>query len=308
MKKVFIMLITVFFIICSCFFLNEIYAAKTLEELEESAKQEWEEAWGDLDHKSWEDTKKEILGNLSEDEFQSLGPTRKQEIIDRIEQQFDLEDGSEISEYWKNFISEGEKEVEQEKEELENKKEETGKSDFELYEELYKEIYRLMNEEGKDESDSEVQKLLKQADELYQDIIINGSEEEIEEIKKMQNGLWEDLKDDNELYYAPESKKVSKSNTLDDVFNDAETLEGHGSKISQGDIQSFSNLMYNIFLAIGTVIAVIIGGVLGIQFMLSSPEGKADIKKMLITYAIGCVVLFGAFGIWKLVVTVLQNI
>lgn len=114
--------------------------------------------------------------------------------------------------------------------------------------------------------------------------------------------------DNMEKYTEPEKNQVAIANTIDDAFSDAETLEKHGSKISSEDIQKFSNLVYNIFLAIGTIAAVVMGAVLGIKFMLASAEGKAEIQKMLVTYAVGCVVLFGAFGIWKLVVTVLQNI
>lgn len=109
-------------------------------------------------------------------------------------------------------------------------------------------------------------------------------------------------------YYSPDSQKVSKSQTLDDMLSDAEKIKESGSKISQSDIKNFSNRLYNIFLSIGTVIAVIVGAILGVQFMLASVEGKAEIKKMLVAYAVGCGVVFGAFGIWKIVVTILQNI
>ena len=52
--------------------------------------------------------------------------------------------------------------------------------------------------------------------------------------------------------------------------------------------------------------AVIIGMVIGIQFMTASVEEKAKIKESLVPYVVGCVVVFGAFGIWKLAVTVLS--
>ena len=37
-------------------------------------------------------------------------------------------------------------------------------------------------------------------------------------------------------------------------------------------------------------------------------EEKAEIKTMLIPYIIGCVVVFGAFTIWKIVVDILQSV
>ena len=66
--------------------------------------------------------------------------------------------------------------------------------------------------------------------------------------------------------------------------------------------------IYNIVLQIGVGLAVIVGIVLGVKFILSSVEGKAEVKKMLITYVVSCVVIFGSFGIWKIVVTILQTV
>ena len=40
---------------------------------------------------------------------------------------------------------------------------------------------------------------------------------------------------------------------------------------------------------------------------MGSIEEKAEIKTMLIPYIIGCVVVFGAFTIWKIVVDILQS-
>ena len=73
------------------------------------------------------------------------------------------------------------------------------------------------------------------------------------------------------------------------------------------ELQNFSNMLYNALLIIGIIIAVIVGTILGIKFMIGSVEEKADIKKLLIPYIVGCIVVFGAFGIWKLVVTILAN-
>lgn len=75
---------------------------------------------------------------------------------------------------------------------------------------------------------------------------------------------------------------------------------------SNDDIKSVSDDIYFILLTIGIVAAVIVGGILGIQFMLASAEDKAKIKEALIPYVIGCIVVFGAFTIWKIVVEVLS--
>ena len=48
--------------------------------------------------------------------------------------------------------------------------------------------------------------------------------------------------------------------------------------------------------------------VIGIQFITSGVEGKAKVKEKLIPYGVGCVVAFGAFGIWRLVLNILQDV
>ncbi|MCI8481836.1 MAG: hypothetical protein HFJ27_01800 [Clostridia bacterium] len=51
-----------------------------------------------------------------------------------------------------------------------------------------------------------------------------------------------------------------------------------------------------------------IGMYLGIKFMISSAEDKAKVKEALIPYIAGCVVVFGAFTIWRLVILLLSGL
>lgn len=84
--------------------------------------------------------------------------------------------------------------------------------------------------------------------------------------------------------------------------------ENETEKIKQADIEKLSKTVYNILLVLGIAVAVIIGAILGIKFMTEGIEGQAEVKKALIPYIIGCVIIFGAFGIWKLVVDVIQAV
>ena len=61
-------------------------------------------------------------------------------------------------------------------------------------------------------------------------------------------------------------------------------------------------------MAIGIVVMLLVGTIIGIQFMVASAEDKAKVKETLVPYVIGCVVIFGAFAIWKLAVTVFSQI
>lgn len=83
--------------------------------------------------------------------------------------------------------------------------------------------------------------------------------------------------------------------------------ESGESKIDSSDLKNLSNTLYTILLVIGIVIAIIVGLILGIKFIMGSIEEKAEIKTMIIPYVIGCVIVFGAFTIWKIVVDILQS-
>lgn len=83
----------------------------------------------------------------------------------------------------------------------------------------------------------------------------------------------------------------------DNFINSADT----NNTIDKGSLKSTIDLIYNILLAIGLIVAVTAGAVLGVQFMTASADGKAEVKEKLIPYTVGCTVIFGAFGIWKLV-------
>ena len=114
------------------------------------------------------------------------------------------------------------------------------------------------------------------------------------------------------IYKQP--SKLSRDDTYDDGLEQSMTdaddfiTDGSNDKLDMQDFQTQFGDIYNIVLQIGVGLAVIVGIVLGVKFILSSVEGKAEVKKMLITYVISCVVIFGSFGIWKIIVTVLQTV
>ena len=78
--------------------------------------------------------------------------------------------------------------------------------------------------------------------------------------------------------------------------------------IDGAEVKNLNSDIYNILLALGIVLSVIIGGILGIQLMWGSIEQQVKAKEMLMPYAVGCVVIFGAFGIWKICVTIFSQI
>lgn len=117
-----------------------------------------------------------------------------------------------------------------------------------------------------------------------------------------------------EIYNIPErtgaSNKDKDPTDVDTIVDSANSFINNGTeeKIAEQDIKNLSDSIYNILLIVGIVIAVIVGAIIGIRFMVGSIEEKAEIKQVLIPYIVGCVVVFGAFGIWKIIVIILSRI
>lgn len=63
-----------------------------------------------------------------------------------------------------------------------------------------------------------------------------------------------------------------------------------------------SSEVYNILTSFGMIIAVAVGIVLGIKYMIAGVDEKAEAKETLLPYIIGCIVTFGAFGIWRILI------
>ncbi len=117
-------------------------------------------------------------------------------------------------------------------------------------------------------------------------------------------------------------KTYAAGDTVDDIVSGAEGFLGEGKDAShdtsagsyestagvdETKLKETSDFVYNLLFAIAMVVAVIIGLVIGIKFMVSSVEEKAKIKELLLPYVVGCGVVFGAFGIWSLVVNILME-
>lgn len=97
-------------------------------------------------------------------------------------------------------------------------------------------------------------------------------------------------------------------NEASEGLSDGKTSAELGYTIDTDKLEEGSDTLFNIFLAAGTVVAVIVGAILGIQFMTAGIDKKVEVKQALFPYIVSCVVMFGAFGIWKLMVMILNGI
>ncbi len=80
------------------------------------------------------------------------------------------------------------------------------------------------------------------------------------------------------------------------------------TKSDKAEVQTAVDFIYNALLVIGIAASVLIGVILGIKYMTQSVEEQAKIKETLVAYAVGCIVTFGAFGIWKMVIEIMKQL
>lgn len=106
---------------------------------------------------------------------------------------------------------------------------------------------------------------------------------------------------------------TSKAAFWSEIFEDGDDFLEMGASAAERDtsandqsVKEIINDIYSILFPLGVAVTVIVGGVLGMKFMLSSAEDKAKVKESMIPYGIGCAVIYGAFGIWKIVIDILS--
>lgn len=100
-----------------------------------------------------------------------------------------------------------------------------------------------------------------------------------------------------------------KAFSMDDVMTRAKefTSSSSSARIPESNIKDLSNSVYNILFVIGVAAAVVFAAVLGVKFIIGSAEEQAEVKKFIVPYIVGCIIVFGAFGIWAALVNTMQS-
>ncbi|OKZ77666.1 MAG: hypothetical protein BHW01_03855 [Clostridium sp. 27_14] len=175
-----------------------------------------------------------------------------------------------------------------------------------LYEQLIKKVEEMDKLNSKKTlEDSDIQSMYSEAIQALK------KEPTIYENQVSEKDIKNSEEKNNKIYNQPGIVSAGNaSSTLDDMMTDADSFVANSKSdsIDSKSLQDFSSTIYNIALQIGIGVAVVVGLALGIQFMLAGVDGQADVKKALIAYVVGCIAIFGAFGVWKLVIEVMQQI
>ena len=99
-----------------------------------------------------------------------------------------------------------------------------------------------------------------------------------------------------------------KSFCINGIFKSAQDFLKKGDEPEQTiDVDALnktSKKVFNVFFFAVIIIALLVGAVMRIKIMVASVEEQAKIKELMVPYIVGCIVIFSAFTIWKIVVTI----
>ncbi len=99
--------------------------------------------------------------------------------------------------------------------------------------------------------------------------------------------------------------------SLDDIFSAGKGFIDKGSQgapITTDDaINAFVPVGITL-VGIATIVLVVVGLIMGVKYMIAGANEKAQLKQKLIYYVISVVLVYGATGIFALVIQVFNNI
>lgn len=113
------------------------------------------------------------------------------------------------------------------------------------------------------------------------------------------------------IYNIPLYSKATSG--FDDIINSGNSfLEAGNSSITitptEDGLQKISNFVSNVLLTVALGVTVISTAIMALNFTIQSVEDKAKIKEAMIPWVVGIFVSFGAYGIWKITMSVFYQL
>lgn len=100
---------------------------------------------------------------------------------------------------------------------------------------------------------------------------------------------------------------------IDDIISEADGFLTSGDTSTvitpdESQLKNISNIVSGVLLTIAVGITFISLAIMGFNFAVQSVEDKAKIKESMIPWVIGVFVSFGAYGIWKFVMSIFYKL
>jgi len=99
--------------------------------------------------------------------------------------------------------------------------------------------------------------------------------------------------------------------TAEELHQQANNFTQQGAASAKIDVNKIATILKPLagfLLGLGTVVLVVVTAVMGIKYMAATPEGRGKLKTQLIGIAVSAIVLYGAYGIWSLVYTIMTDL
>ena len=102
--------------------------------------------------------------------------------------------------------------------------------------------------------------------------------------------------------------------SLDDVMSAGDSfLEADSEDVvagtpSEDELKNISNTVSGVLLTIALGVTLISAVMMGINFTIQSVEDKAKIKESMLPWIIGIFISFGAYGIWRITMSIFYKL
>lgn len=93
-----------------------------------------------------------------------------------------------------------------------------------------------------------------------------------------------------------------------DSFLNADSEGVAAGTPSESDLKDISNTVSGVLLTIALGVTLISAVMMGINFTIQSVEDKAKIKESMVPWIIGIFVSFGAYGIWRITMSIFYQL
>lgn len=107
------------------------------------------------------------------------------------------------------------------------------------------------------------------------------------------------------------SESSSQMDSFSSINEKAKGFIKKGSEketISQSKVEQDMLPLARILMGIAVLVLLSVGAILGVKYMISGANERANIKERLIWYVVSAVLIFGAVAIFNIVINILNNL